>query len=134
MSSSDVPPSALPAENSCGPSLAMQAWWMRVLSSAYGSGRFSGVSGCWPASASRASGRLPVGRAVLPLESIVEAHRQLLDNVARKLFFCFAAAWAATSCLPIARMAREKSAFESASTAGLPRLTDTGTVRSLGTS
>ena len=51
-----------------------------------------------------------------------------------KLFFCLATAWAATSSFAIARTARENSAFASESTAGLPRLTASGTIRSLGTS
>src|SRR5205823_1619885 len=57
-----------------------------------------------------------------------------LPRLARKLFFCLAAACAATSSFAIARTALEKSAFESESTAGLPRLTASGTERSLGIS
>ena len=75
------------------------------------------------------------GRPVdIRLDAVGETHRYVLASAARNFFRSFAAACAVTRDFASSRTERENSDFPSASTAGLPRLTASGTARSLGTS
>src|SRR3954469_16939982 len=74
-------------------------------------------------------------RAVaVALDAFGKTHVYALASAARNFFRSLATVCAVTSDLARSRTAREKSHLPSASTAGLPLLTDTGTARSLGTS
>src|SRR5438874_12932741 len=111
----------------------MHAWWMRVFSSAYGScaGDADGIS-CWlwPVRSSAVAEELP-------LEVLRRSWRPMsydLASAGRRRRFLLVSLTAGKSSFAIALIDFDTSADSSASTTGLPRLTESGTARSDGNS